>query len=319
MHYLSLMRPKDWIKNTFVLIPVLFWVNSPENLGTTAASEVALDTLVTLLGFCILASGVYSINDALDAARDRTHPVKRTRPVASGAIPARGAVLFGVVLLLAGFGCSLVVGSNVFLVFLLYLLLQAFYNLLAKRLVLVDAVTIALGFVLRAAAGAFAIDIQLSVWLVLCVFFLCLYLAFVKRLCDDSSARAAQDSEWRSPAGYDDPLELNWLLGVSGVMSLMMYLSYSLSVHAFTVFGPRAIGFALLSPLVLIVIHRFYRLANEGLSDSPFSSITSDLTMQLGAVLFLVGIGLCLYVPAVEGILSDLLIQFGPTGAAPGS
>ena len=319
MHYLSLMRPKDWIKNTFVLIPVLFWVNSPENLGTTTASEVALDTLVTLLGFCILASGVYSINDALDAARDRTHPVKRTRPVASGAIPARGAILFGGVLLLAGFGCSLVVGSNVFLVFLLCLLLQAFYNLLAKRLVLVDAVTIALGFVLRAAAGAFAIDIQLSVWLVLCVFFLCLYLAFVKRLCDYSSARAAQDSEWRSPAGYDDPLELNWLLGVSGVMSLMMYLSYSLSVHAFTVFGPRAIGFALLSPLVLIVIHRFYRLANEGLSDSPFSSITSDLTMQLGAVLFLVGIGLCLYVPAVEGILSDLLIQFGPAGAAPGS
>lgn len=319
MHYLSLMRPKDWIKNTFVLIPVLFWVNSPENLGTTTASEVALDTLVTLLGFCILASGVYSINDALDAARDRTHPVKRTRPVASGAIPARGAILFGGVLLLAGFGCSLVVGSNVFLVFLLYFLLQAFYNLLAKRLVLVDAVTIALGFVLRAAAGAFAIDIQLSVWLVLCVFFLCLYLAFVKRLCDYSSARAAQDSEWRSPAGYDDPLELNWLLGVSGVMSLMMYLSYSLSVHAFTVFGPRAIGFALLSPLVLIVIHRFYRLANEGLSDSPFSSITSDLTMQLGAVLFLVGIGLCLYVPAVEGILSDLLIQFGPAGAAPGS
>ena len=239
--------------------------------------------------------------------------------MASGAIPARGAILFGGVLLLAGFGCSLVVGSNVFLVFLLYLLLQAFYNLLAKRLVLVDAVTIALGFVLRAAAGAFAIDIQLSVWLVLCVFFLCLYLAFVKRLCDYSSARAAQDSEWRSPAGYDDPLELNWLLGVSGVMSLMMYLSYSLSVHAFTVFGPRAIGFALLSPLVLIVIHRFYRLANEGLSDSPFSSITSDLTMQLGAVLFLVGIGLCLYVPAVEGILSDLLIQFGPAGAAPGS
>ncbi|MEC9157848.1 MAG: UbiA prenyltransferase family protein [Planctomycetota bacterium] len=317
MHYLSLMRPKDWIKNAFVLIPVLFWVNSPENLGLTAASEVAFDTLVTLLGFCILASGVYAINDALDAARDRMHPVKRTRPVASGAISPRNAILFGMVLLLASFGCSLAVGPNVFLVFLLYLLLQAFYNLLAKRLVLVDAVTIALGFVLRAAAGAFAIDIQLSVWLVLCVFFLCLYLAFVKRLCDYSSSRAAQDSGWRSPAGYDDPLELNWLLGVSGVMSLMMYLSYSLSVHAFTVFGPRAIGFALLSPLVLIVIHRFYRLANEGRSDSPFATITSDLTMQLGAVLFLVGIGLCLYVPAVEGVLSDLLIQFGPAGAAP--
>ena len=319
MHYLSLMRPKDWVKNAFVLIPVLFWANSPDNLGTAAASGVALDTLVTLLGFCILASGVYAINDAIDAPRDRTHPVKRTRPVASGAIPSRNAILFGVILLLTATGCALLVGPKVFMVFLFYVLLQGFYNLVARRLVLVDAVTIALGFVLRAAAGAFAIDIQLSVWLVLCVFFLCLYLAFVKRLCDYSSARAAQDSEWRSPAGYDDPLELNWLLGVSGVMSLMMYVSYSLSVHAFTIFGPRAIGFALLSPLVLIVIHRFYRLANEGRSDSPFATITSDLTMQLGAVLFLVGIGLCLYVPAVEGVLSDLLIQFGPADAAPDS
>ena len=138
MHYLSLMRPKDWI-GAFVLIPVLFWVNGPENLGLTAASEVAFDTLVTLLGFCILASGVYAINDALDAARDRMHPVKRTRPVASGAISPRNAILFGMVLLLASFGCSLAVGPNVFLVFLLYLLLQACYNLLAKRLVLVDA------------------------------------------------------------------------------------------------------------------------------------------------------------------------------------
>ena len=84
-----------------------------------------------------------------------------------------------------------------------------------KRVMLVDVVTVALGFALRAAAGAVAIDVRISPWLVLCVFFLCLYLGFIKRLCDLTSAEARGKGQWRSDAGYDDRAELNWLLGVS--------------------------------------------------------------------------------------------------------
>lgn len=308
MHYIRLMRPKDWVKNFFVLVPVLFWFNSPLNQDQLSLALVLSNTLITLVGFCLLASAVYSINDALDAEKDRSHPLKSRRPVASGAITASSAILFGCIL-----GCGALVlgslaGTGVFVVFLLYVLVQVFYNLAGKYLVLVDVVTISLGFVLRAAAGAFAVQIQLSIWLVLCVFFLCLYLGFVKRLCDLSSARLAGSEEWRSRAGYDNPLELNWLLGVSGVMCLMMYLSYTLSEHAFLLFGARTAGFAILTPLVLIVVHRFYRCANEGRSDSPFTAIAEDRTIQIGTLLFVAGVVVSLYVPAVEQLLSDLLL-----------
>ena len=316
MHYISLMRPKDWVKNFFVLVPVLFWFNSPLNEDQLTLGLVLWNTVLTLVGFCLLASAVYSINDALDAEKDRSHPLKAQRPVASGAISVSSAIVFGCILGVCALSLGVVVGTGVFVVFLLYAFVQEFYNLIAKYLVLVDVVTISLGFVLRAAAGAFAVQIQLSIWLVLCVFFLCLYLGFVKRLCDLTSARRAGSDEWRSRAGYDNPLELNWLLGVSAVMCLMMYLSYTLSEHAFNLFGARAAGFAILTPLVLIVVHRFYRRANEGGSDSPFSAIAEDPTIQVGTLLFLVGVVLSLYVPAVEQLLSDLLLTSQQQGLA---
>ena len=314
MPYISLMRPKDWVKNAFVLVPVLFWFNSPFNDDQLALQQVLFNTVFTLAGFCLLASAVYSVNDALDAEKDKGHPVKRTRPVASGAISASSAIVFGCCLGIIALILAAMVNRGVFSVFVFYLLLQVFYNLSGKYLILVDVVTIALGFVLRASAGAFAVNIQLSIWMLLCVFFLCLYLGFVKRLCDLSAARLAKTDDWQSRAGYDNPLELNWLLGVSGVMCLMMYLTYSLSDHAYAIFGARSIGFAILTPLVLIVVHRFYRRANQGDSDSPYAAITEDRTIQFGTFLFLVGIILSLYVPAVERLLSDLLLSTVPAG-----
>ena len=309
MPYISLMRPKDWVKNAFVLIPVLFWFNSPLNDDQLAFHVVLVNTLLTLVGFCLLSSAVYSVNDALDAEKDRSHPVKRSRPVASGAVSPSSAIGFGCILGLMALVLGGIVNQGVLAVFVFYVLLQVFYNLSGKYLILVDVVTIALGFVLRAAAGAFAVDIQLSIWMVLCVFFLCLYLGFVKRLCDLSAARIAGSEDWKPRAGYDDPLELNWLLGVSGVMCLMMYLTYSLSDHAYSIFGARSVGFAMLTPVVLIVVHRFYRRANRGDSESPYAAITRDRTIQFGTFLFVVGILLSLYVPAVERLLSDLLLS----------
>jgi 4-hydroxybenzoate polyprenyltransferase len=311
--WLRLIRPGDWTKNVFVLLALLFWLpnhlpdlraaNSPQSL-----SDVLGATFLAFFGFCAAASGFYAINDALDADADRLHPVKRSRPVARGAI-SRGAamgagcalVVFGIA---AGFSASL--GAGLCLV--VYALLQIAYNLRLKRVIFVDVVALALGFALRAACGALAIRVQVSPWLIACVFALTLYLGFIKRLCDLSSARRGGDAGWRSPAGYDNPFELNWLLGVSATLTVLMYLLYTLSAHAQRIFGVRAIGLALLTPLVLIVVHRFFRRANEGLSDSPLAALLEDRAVATAIVLFIVGAGVALYVPQAQRALAHLFL-----------
>ena len=308
MNYIRLMRPFDWVKNVFVLLPIVFWLGG-EGAAAGTFSSIWWPGFCALLGFCLLASAVYSFNDAVDAEKDRLHPIKRLRPVASGAISPASAMVFGTVLAVCAFALGSLVSVNLAGIFGLYALLQLCYNLGLKYVVLVDVVAVALGFVLRSIAGAYAIDIKLSVWLLLCVFFLCLYLGFIKRFCDLSSAAKATDSDWKSRAGYDSPLELNLLLGMSFVLSTMMYVTYALSTHAQQIFGARSMGFALLTPLVLIVMHRFYRNASEGRSDSPLVAILSDRIIQLGSVLFALGILACLYVPGVEQVLQNLFVN----------
>ncbi|MDG2030381.1 MAG: UbiA prenyltransferase family protein [Phycisphaerales bacterium] len=309
MPVLKLMRVQDWVKNLFVLLPIVFWLATPKSeTGALSAGEVVLLALLAFMAFSLVSSSVYCFNDALDAEKDRTHPVKRLRPVASGQITAASAFLIGILLALSGLFLGFLTGYGVLVVLGIYLLLQILYNGGAKYVVLVDVVVIALGFTLRAAAGALAIDDRISIWLLLCVFFLCLYLGFIKRLCDHSSAEREKSSEWKSPAGYDSRMELNWLLGVSAVLSVMMYLTYALSPHARELFGVGASGIALLSPFVLIVMHRFYRRASEGLSDSPLQALVSDRMVQIGVFFFFAGVIACLYSPMVRGLLEKLLI-----------
>jgi decaprenyl-phosphate phosphoribosyltransferase len=257
---------------------------------------------------------------------DRLHPIKRNRPVASGEISRPVAAMFGLVHIVAAFVLATSINLNLVLVLIAYAVLQALYNLLLKRVMLVDVVVVAIGFALRATAGAAAIEVQISIWLLLCVFFLCVYLGFVKRLCDLTSAGAAEaeadraanridSSRWRSVAGYDDRAELNWLLGISAVLAMVTYLMYALSDHAWALFGSRSMGLALLSPLVLIAIHRFYRRASRGNSDTPLQALRDDHTVTVTVVLFVAGVLASLYAPPVQRMLGELFIARMP--AAP--
>jgi 4-hydroxybenzoate polyprenyltransferase len=314
---LKLMRPGDWTKNIFVLPALVFSLPSDLAADGDPASIVLpllIRTLAAFAAFCLISSGFYAINDVLDAEEDRQHPVKRRRPVASGAIPAGRAVVLGVILIALSLALAALVNWLLVLVLMLYAALQASYNLRLKRVMLVDVVAVATGFALRATAGAVAIEVRISVWLLLCVFFLCLFLGFIKRLCDLSSAAKAGDEDWKSPAGYDDRMELNWLLGISAMLAIVTYLMYALSIHARALFGSRAIGFALLSPLVVITIHRFYRRASRGDSDSPLAALLEDRVVFVSVLLFSAGVVVTLFVPAVQQVLDELFIaepEFG--------
>ena len=304
---IRLMRPGDWVKNVFVFPALVF--SLPSLLAERQPiAPLAVNTALAFLAFCLLASGSYAINDVVDAPKDRRHPIKRRRPVASGAIAPSAAVVLGVILIAAALVLGGAVNRLLIATLLAYALLQACYNLGIKRVMLVDVVALATGFALRATAGAVAIEVQISVWLLLCVFFLCLYLGFIKRLCDLCSAAAAGDSQWKSPAGYDDRIELNWLLGVSAVLAIVTYLMYALSDHAWELFGSRSIGFALLSPVVMITIHRFYRRGSRGTSDSPLAALIEDRVVLICVLLFTAGVLVSLYVPFVQQVFDHVFV-----------
>ncbi|MDF1844080.1 MAG: UbiA prenyltransferase family protein [Rubripirellula sp.] len=312
--YLKLMRPADWVKNLFILPALVFSIPSLEAAARTSALPGWLaKTCFTVVAFSLLAAGFYAINDSLDCELDRKHPRKRNRPIACGQISPSAGFRFGVMLvcigILTGFFVEIAVGG----VLLAYLLLQCLYNGGLKRIAIVDAVVLATGFGMRATAGAFAIERAISSWLLGCVFFLTLYLAFIKRLSDLSVAELesvkAEGASWLSPAGYEDRLELNWLLGVSGVSVILSWVFYSLSLHAMNLFGRRSSGFAMLTPLVLVVVHRFYRRASRGERDSPMDAMREDRVILISLVLFGGGVLACLYVPAIEHILSLLIFD----------
>lgn len=308
---LKLARPGDWTKNSFVLLAFIFWAaNAVRTQTTDAIVEKAIAAALAFAAFCLVASGFYCVNDAMDAEKDRQHPVKCRRPVAAGRISPTSAISIGALLIALAFALAGSVSSTLVLAIAIYAVLQVGYNGGLKRVAFVDVATIATGFGLRAAAGAIAIAVPISVWLVLCVFFLCLYLGFIKRMCDLVSAERA-GSQWKSPAGYRGREELQWLLGISAVMTVSMYLSYTLSDHAWTLFGSRATGLALLTPFVLVAIHRFWRRANEGSSDSPLEALRSDRVVLVSIMLFMALLGVVLFAPAVGSMLERVFLMQG--------
>ncbi len=297
---LRLLRPGDWIKNAFVVVPLIFYTAGTRMEGAPLSlGQMFVATLLTVVAFCLAGSGFYCVNDALDFAEDRLHPVKRRRPVASGAIAPRTAAIMGVILVAAGMLVAWKVSPGVQLTVTAYVLLQIAYNVKLKRVRFIDVATVASGFVLRSIAGAMAIQAAVSIWLVVVVFALTLYLGFVKRLADIRAAQLARDrgegTSWKPRAGYDSVEDLNWLLSVTGSITVLAYLMYALSDHARLLFQARAFGFALLMPLVLVVIHRMYLRANRGQGDSPITAMLEDRTARTAAMLFVTGVLVTLY------------------------
>jgi len=305
---LRLMRPGDWTKNSFVLLAFIFWLaNAVRTQETAELQAKAGAAALAFAAFCLVASAFYAINDAIDAEKDRGHPVKRRRPVASGAVSRSAAVALGGALAVGALVVASLVGKALIAAVAFYALLQVLYNLGLKRVPVVDVLTIATGFALRAAAGAVAIEVQISLWLVLCVFFLCLFLGWTKRMCDLVSAERA-GSAWRCSADYRGREELQWLLGVSAVLTTLMYLSYALSAHSWELYGPRAHGLALLTPLVFVAIHRFWRRANEGSSDSPLDALRSDRVVLASIALFFGLLGVVLFMPSAGDVLGRVFL-----------
>lgn len=264
---LRLIRPKHWVKNLFVLAPLIF-------SGTFTRPMVTLLAVFGTLLFCVAASIVYIINDLSDVRRDMLHPVKRiTRPIASGAVSVTEARVVLVVLSLL-----LVVGTFVSIplvaVLIGYILLNLLYSVWLKSIPVVDIFCVAAGFVLRVYAGARVIDVPLSSWMMVTTLSIALYLAAIKR----RDELDAQGDGARAVLGQYSIALLDRFALMSSVCSMVFYSLFVVTtrpVLAFTI------------PLVLFGIFRYWFLVDRGeRGESPTDALWSDRTLAVTVVLW---------------------------------
>lgn len=223
---LKLIRPHQWLKNVFVMIPMFFG-------GSLLDPSDIRASVVTFFAFSFIASSVYCFNDIIDVEADRRHPVKCKRPIASGSISVRSAwALMALMFLLSvGTVCLLDTYShviNVGLVILIYYILNILYCSKLKQYAIVDVCIIAFGFVLRVLAGGFATDISLSKWLVLMTFLLTLFLSFAKRRDDVLRMNETGEPPRKNTIRYNLTF-INQAITITASVTLVCYIMYTVS------------------------------------------------------------------------------------------
>ena len=259
--WLRLMRPEQWTKNALVMVAFFFAYWDPsQHLRGTGWRPLLLSLVATVL-FCIVSSGVYALNDWKDREADSLHPVKRLRPVASGEIAPTPALALAAALLVTGL---LLAAFSVRLLAVLgaYVVLQLVYTAKLKHIPLLDVFVIAIGFVLRAVAGAAVLSARISPWLLLCTFLLALFLALCKRR--QEKVMRKEEEQRKSLRAYSTEF-LNILISISAGATVVAYALYTLSSETIARFGTPLLGLTI--PVVIFGIFRYMHLvysANEG-------------------------------------------------------
>ena len=181
LNWVRALRPAQWLKNAVVPAAYFFARWDPSQSGSVLGVRPMLAVGVAVACFCSVSSGIYLVNDLRDIEADRAHPIKRLRPLAAGLITPSAAGFVAVLLLMLGLAGSWGLPTTFFVVLLGYVLMQIAYTFVLKKIPYVDVFVIAIGFVLRAIAGAAVLTVRISPWLLLCTFLLALFLALCKR------------------------------------------------------------------------------------------------------------------------------------------
>jgi 4-hydroxybenzoate polyprenyltransferase len=267
-----LLRPQQWVKNVLVFAALVF----ARKLFDPHAFLLAT---LAFGAFCLASSSVYVVNDLIDADRDRLHPEKQKRPIASGAVPPGTAKLLALALTAVSLGLSFGIGLGFGLSVLLYLSMTHFYSVAGKNVVVLDVMLIAAGFVIRAAGGALAIDVPMSNWFILCTLFLALFIALEKR---KAEMLALEDGAGRTRpvlGTYTLPaLSAYTATSMGGV--LISYALYLLDLRHLS--GRSFQILALTFPFVMFAIFRYHLLVEtERLGEKAEEIVLVDRPMQV--------------------------------------
>ncbi|MGM0884292.1 MAG: decaprenyl-phosphate phosphoribosyltransferase [Bacillota bacterium] len=264
------LRPKQWTKNFLVFASALF-------AGTFLDPYTFLNAFIAFICFSFMSSTIYIINDIVDVEKDRLHPDKRKRPIASGAISTAQGVILAVITFSASVCLSLLISIELLLVLLLYFVLNLAYCLRLKHVVIIDVMIIASGFVLRAVAGALAVNGDLTSWFVLCTLLLSLFLALGKRRHELELFENDPSSRRRVLDFYSVKL-LDQLMSIVTGVVIVFYSMYAATVNTAMMYT---------IPFVIYGIFRYYYLVHmENAGGKPEDVLVSDKHIIVTLILF---------------------------------
>ena len=271
------LRPVQWVKNVFVLAPIVF----AEQLADPA---MLMKVSLAFAAFCFAASCIYLVNDLRDREDDRRHPLKKNRPIASGALPVPVATATSVALGLVAMGLSYYLGLEFLTILAVYIGINLLYSSWLKRKVILDVMAVSSGYVLRVMAGAAAIQVEVSKWLLLCSIFLALFLIFSKRrhelvlLADDAAGH-------RSVLSHYSEAFLDQMINVVTASTVVSYALYCVDERTIERFGTDHLIYTI--PLVLFGIFRYlYLIYQRPEERNPTEALLSDMPFVINVVLW---------------------------------
>lgn len=287
----DLLRVKQWVKNAFIFFPLIF-------SGKLFLLIPIVNCVITFLGFCLVASGLYIFNDYLDRYKDRLHPRKAGRPLAKLEVgkPVIALLIGGLI----GVGLLVCwqVDPLVLAAALIYILLHLAYNFFAKKIVIIDVVFIALGFQIRIWAGALAIGVILSVWLQMCVFLLALFLGFTKRR-HEMHVLKDKAHEHRLVLAHYTLYLLDQLIIICSTLAIVFYGLYTISPEIVSRLGNYRMSYSVI--FVVYGIFRYLYLVHvKKMGDDPGEALFSDWPLFFCIILWVGYVGALIYIPHVK-------------------
>ena len=290
--FLKLIRPKQWLKNVFVLMPVFFG-------GSLTHVQSLWAAVVAFIAFSFVASSVYCFNDIIDAEADRRHPVKCHRPIASGEVTKAQAYVLMALMFVLGMAVTLLLPTPLtsslplLLVLLAYYLLNLGYCAWFKRYAILDVFIIAFGFVLRLLAGGVATGVELSKWIVLMTFLLTLFLSFAKRRDDVVRMEQTGEAPRRNTSRYNLTF-INQSITITASITLVCYIMYTVSPEV--VARANSQYLYLTTVFVLLGLLRYIQLSVvDNRSGDPTKALLRDRFLQVIVLLWALAFAFIIY------------------------
>lgn len=268
------MRPKQWIKNIFVFSAILFSKNIFD-------FNQFMDVIWCFISFCMISSSVYILNDMIDIEKDRLHPKKKFRPIASGKVSKKEGYVLMIVLMIGSLVIAYANNIISWAIILTYFINNLLYSFRIKHIVIVDVMSIAFGFILRVSAGAVTINVRISPWLLLCTLLLALFLGFSKR-------RNELIVLEKSAGGHRKILKeysVEFIDNMLSIITASILMAYS--IYTFTAYEEQYMMVTI--PFVLYGIFRYqYIVYKKKLGGSPEDIVLSDKPLMIDIILWII-------------------------------